>query len=183
MQNIIYTEFLPSILPQETLRRYQLDNFESSYKKNVSPVILVEFSTAAFRMGHSLVSSLIELYRNVENPEFYKSTPLDEHFFNSSMLRSDRTMGLLFHSLSNQKSHKIDQSITDSIRNKLFKNELKSDFGLDLAALNIQVRPICVLTHFFLHCFTLQLISRNYFSERPRSRNGKLQRRSKVLWP
>ena len=161
MQNIIYTEFLPSILPQETLRRYQLDNFESSYKKNVSPVILVEFSTAAFRMGHSLVSSLIELYRNVENPEFYKSTPLDEHFFNSSMLRSDRTMGLLFHSLSNQKSHKIDQSITDSIRNKLFKNELKSDFGLDLAALNIQVRSMYLCTHFFNHFFMLQLISRN----------------------
>ena len=70
MQNIAYTEFLPSILSQDTLTQYHLNNKESLYNESVSPVILVEFSTAAFRMGHSLVSSLIDLYKNLENPTY-----------------------------------------------------------------------------------------------------------------
>jgi peroxidase len=49
-QNIIYTEFLPSLLGPNTLTPYQ------GYNPNVSPQIFEEFSTAAYRFGHSIIS-------------------------------------------------------------------------------------------------------------------------------
>jgi peroxidase len=49
-QNIVYTEFLPGLLGPNTLTQYQ------GYNPNVSPQIFEEFSTAAYRFGHSIVS-------------------------------------------------------------------------------------------------------------------------------
>lgn len=49
-QNIIYTEFLPSLLGPDALTSYQ------GYNPNVSPQIFEEFSTAAYRFGHSIIS-------------------------------------------------------------------------------------------------------------------------------
>ncbi len=49
-QNIIYSEFLPSLLGPDAMTHYQ------GYNPNVSPQIFEEFSTAAYRFGHSIVS-------------------------------------------------------------------------------------------------------------------------------
>ena len=49
-QNIIYSEFLPSLLGPDALTPYQ------GYNPDVSPQIFEEFSTAAYRFGHSIVS-------------------------------------------------------------------------------------------------------------------------------
>ncbi len=49
-QNIVYTEFLPALLGSSTLTSYQ------GYSPSVSPQIFEEFSTAAYRFGHSIVS-------------------------------------------------------------------------------------------------------------------------------
>jgi peroxidase len=49
-QNIVYSEFLPSLLGPDALTPYQ------GYDPNVSPQIFEEFSTAAYRFGHSIVS-------------------------------------------------------------------------------------------------------------------------------
>jgi peroxidase len=49
-QNIVYSEFLPSLLGPSTLTPYQ------GYDPNVSPQIFEEFSTAAYRFGHSIIS-------------------------------------------------------------------------------------------------------------------------------
>jgi peroxidase len=49
-QNIVYSEFLPSLLGPDALTPYQ------GYNPNVSPQIFEEFSTAAYRFGHSIVS-------------------------------------------------------------------------------------------------------------------------------
>ena len=49
-QNIIYTEFLPSLLGPDAMTPYQ------GYNPNVSPQIFEEFSTAAYRFGHSIIS-------------------------------------------------------------------------------------------------------------------------------
>jgi peroxidase len=49
-QNIVYTEFLPHLLGPNALAPYQ------GYDPNVSPQIFEEFSTAAYRFGHSIIS-------------------------------------------------------------------------------------------------------------------------------
>ena len=49
-QNILYNEFLPALLGPNTMTPY------SGYKQDVSPQISEEFSTAAYRFGHSIVS-------------------------------------------------------------------------------------------------------------------------------
>jgi peroxidase len=49
-QNIVYTEFLPHLLGANVLTPYQ------GYNSSVSPQIFEEFSTAAYRFGHSIIS-------------------------------------------------------------------------------------------------------------------------------
>ena len=49
-QNIVYTEFLPHLLGTDTLSSYH------GFNSSVSPQISEEFSTAAYRFGHSTVS-------------------------------------------------------------------------------------------------------------------------------
>ena len=75
-----------------------------------------------------------------ENPTFSTQTRLDENFFNTTLVRDieeNQSLGLLFYGLTTQKGHRLDSTITDSARNKLFR-PLESTFGSDLAALNIQ---------------------------------------------
>lgn len=139
MQNIVYGEFLPSILPKSDYIKYNLNPVEpSQYQANVSSSISVEFSTAAFRMGHTLVSSLIQLFEDMKNEEEASETEdLDSNFFNPTLIKHNRFLGRIFRGLTRQKSGKLDSSITDSLRNKLFR-EKTATFGSDLAALNIQ---------------------------------------------
>lgn len=49
-QNIIYSEFLPHLLGKDALTPYH------GFDPNVSPQISEEFSTAAYRFGHSIIS-------------------------------------------------------------------------------------------------------------------------------
>lgn len=87
-------------------------------------------------MGHTLVSSFIQLFKSMKE-EMSQMAKLDEIFFNTTLVRANRDLGIIFRGLARQKAGKIDSAITDSLRNKLFK-ENGSEFGSDLAALNIQ---------------------------------------------
>ena len=122
MQNIVYNEFLAEVLPEDTYQKYLLDTSESSqYNDTIPAVISVEFSTAAFRFGHTLVSSLIQIFKSLESEEFIQEK-LDSHFFNTTLIRrGEEQLVLLFHSLAKQRAHQIDPTITDAVRNKLFR--------------------------------------------------------------
>ena len=57
LQRIVYEEYLPVVLGQQAYHRYALDlETDSAYDPSVDPSILNEFSTVAFRFGHSTVS-------------------------------------------------------------------------------------------------------------------------------
>jgi hypothetical protein len=64
LHNIVYNEFLPSVLPNSAIQKYNLNVDEDSvYDENVSSTIFVEFNTAAYRYGHfSVLSSFHETY-------------------------------------------------------------------------------------------------------------------------
>ena len=119
MQNIVYNEFLQAVLPSEDYKKYQLDTLTPSlYNESVLSVISVEFSTAAFRFGHTLVASLIQLHQ--ENSRI-DHEELDNVFFNVTLIQQDRSLNRLLRSMIKQKAKKIDPIITDALRNKLFR--------------------------------------------------------------
>ena len=62
MQNIVYGEYLPTILGVDYMQDYNLVVAEESrYDRNVDPTIFNSFATSAFRFGHSMVNGMFKL--------------------------------------------------------------------------------------------------------------------------
>ena len=62
LQAITYHEFLPALLGSIALRSY------SGYDADANSGIATEFSTAAYRIGHTLVNDDVEFLDNDGNP-------------------------------------------------------------------------------------------------------------------
>ena len=126
MQVITYQEFLPLLLGPGVLDPYD------GYDPEVDPTIANEFSTAAFRFGHTMLSPKLELRDSDGDVEHISLT---EGFFNPSMVR-ERGIDVFLRGVSGQVAQEVDLGLVDEIRNLLF-GPLGSA-GRDLAALNIQ---------------------------------------------
>lgn len=126
IQSITYNEFLPNLLGKNAIPRY------TGYKPNVDPSIDNAFATAAFRMGHTMLSP--NLLRLDENGETISQgdVALRDAFF-----RPDKVMeaGIdpILRGAASQTAQAVDPMIVDDVRNFLFPQG-----GLDLAAVNIQ---------------------------------------------
>ena len=126
MQAITYNEFLPLLLGEGALEPYE------GYDSEVDPSITNEFSTAAYRFGHTMLSpSLLLVDRFGDEWE----VSLADAFFNPSLLMEEGISGLL-RGLGRQQAQAIDPLVVDDIRNLLFGPP--GSPGRDLAALNIQ---------------------------------------------
>ena len=126
IQQITYNEFLPAVMGRWAPRS------RSRYKKRVNPTIANEFSTALFRVGHTMLSS------NLVLGETGDTLSLTDAFTNPEFLLEDpQHMDQLLLGLSRQRCQEIDAFIIDDVRNFLF---LPPPFavGLDLGAINIQ---------------------------------------------
>lgn len=128
LQVITYREWLPTLLGPNALRPYQ------GYRANVNPGIANEFSTAAFRLGHSLLGNDVEFLDN-NGEEVAEEIPLFEAFFNPAAL-ADTGIGPVLKYLASDVAQEIDTKVVDSVRNFLFGPPGAG--GLDLASLNIQ---------------------------------------------
>lgn len=128
VQAITYQEFLPALLGTNPLKPYM------GYKPNVNPGIATEFSTVAYRIGHSLVNDDIDFLDNDGNP-VAESLPLAWAFFNPSPVKSLGIDPLLKY-LATDNAQEVDTQHVDSLRNFLFG--APGDGGFDLASLNIQ---------------------------------------------
>lgn len=128
LQAITYNEFLPALLGAGALPRY------AGYKPNVNPGITNEFSTAAFRVGHTLVGDDVEFLDDQGN-EIRPALELSEAFFNPNVLKQTGIDPVLKY-LASDNSEEVDVKVVDSLRNFLFGPPGAG--GLDLAALNIQ---------------------------------------------
>ena len=129
LQAITYNEFLPALLGFNAIDDY------SGYKPNVDPTITNEFSTAAYRLGHSLVSS--QILRVGADGEVIDEGNLSTHdaFFNPSEV-SEHGIDSILRGSAIGLSQEVDAQIVDCLRNLLFGPPGAG--GLDLAALNIQ---------------------------------------------
>ncbi len=128
IQAITYNEWLPALLGGNRLSAYK------GYDATVNPGISNEFSTAAFRFGHSLLADDIEFLSN-DGLATREGVSLSDAFFNPSLVSQNGIDPLLKY-LSSDLSAELDTKVEESVRNFLFGPPGAG--GLDLAALNIQ---------------------------------------------
>lgn len=128
LQKISYEDYLPKIIGKDALLPFQY------YQNDVNPGILNEFSTAAFRFGHSTIRPFFDLldsgYNAVAQP-----FPLKKMFFNNIFIQKNGIEPILLGLLANV-SQNVDPILADGLTKHLF--ERKTLPGLDLAAINIQ---------------------------------------------
>lgn len=128
LQVITYQEFLPALLGPGALRPYR------GYDPKVNPGIANEFSTAAFRIGHTLVDEHIGFLDNDGFP-LREEIDLADAFFNPAPLQEVGPDPLLKY-LASDPSREVDTQIVTALRDFLFGPPGAG--GLDLASLNIQ---------------------------------------------
>lgn len=126
-QKIVYEEWLPTLTGQR-LRRYR------GFNKHVNPAISNIFSTAAFRLGHTMVGNVITR-RGRRNAQLSPLTMHDMFF---------RTTGIMEHGIDpflrgamSQRAQEVDTMVVPALRNFLFTG-IPQEKGFDLIALNIQ---------------------------------------------
>lgn len=126
MQVITYHEFLPLLIGPDALTGYE------GYNPEIDPSIANEFSTAAYRVGHTMLSpSLMCIDSCGEDTQI----SLARAFFNPSLVNRFGISGFL-RGLATQRAQEVDRMLVDEVRNLLFGPP--GSVGRDLAALNIQ---------------------------------------------
>jgi len=137
-QHIIYNEWLPAVIGKQYMNQYGLfplsSGFSNDYDTSFDPRITNEFSTAAFRFGHSLIPGIIKVYNTVGrniNPTF----ELKNAFNKPELLRLAGMFDGLVAGLTREKIQQFDSGFVDDVTNHLFDGDRN---GMDLVALNIQ---------------------------------------------
>jgi len=128
IQAITYNEFLPALLGSNALRSY------SGYDADVNAGIANEFSTAAYRIGHTLINDDVEFLDNDGNP-VRDELDLDEAFFNPAPLKEVGPDPILKY-LATDNAQEVDPKLVGGLRNFLFGPPGAG--GFDLASRNIQ---------------------------------------------
>jgi peroxidase len=127
MVNITYSEFLPHLLGPDAIPAYH------GYDPSVNPTITEEFEGAAYRFGHSIVSSDINSIDNLGATTAEQA--LADSFFESpaTFVSNGGADGLLRH-LASDTAQPLDTHIVEDLRSLL--NDPPD--ATDLAAINIQ---------------------------------------------
>ncbi|MEO1497732.1 MAG: peroxidase family protein [Planctomycetota bacterium] len=130
VQAITYNEFLPALMGGHapTAQAY-------SYSAGVDAQIATEFSTAFFRLGHSMLNEQLLLVD--ENGVDVGALTLVESFFNPQLaIDSPEVIDKTLMGLMAQQANELDTQMIDGVRNFLFAPA--GGVGSDLVALNIQ---------------------------------------------
>lgn len=73
MQHIIYNEYLPALIGNKLADQLLLSNVTPAIQRTTNPAIYTEFSTAAYRMGHSQIKSFIRYKLSYTKAIYYWS--------------------------------------------------------------------------------------------------------------
>ncbi len=130
MQVITFEEFLPALLGRNAIAKY------GGYDSDIDASIANEFSTAAYRFGHSALSPTL-LRLNADGTEYEGGhLSLRQAFFRPDVLQEQGSLEAILRGLAAQECQTIDVRVIDDVRNFLFGEPPSS--GFDLASLNIQ---------------------------------------------
>lgn len=144
-QMITYTAYLPDLLGPYAMKEY------TGYKPNVDPAIATEFSTIAFRFGHSLLSGDIERQGNdglgIADAAGDASISLAQDFFDPTLLNpngvvdsltghTSSDIGVILKGAADNNAQAMDVMAIGDVRNLLFGNGAFG--GQDLIARDIQ---------------------------------------------
>lgn len=130
IQVITYAEFLPLLLGPAAIPPW------SGYRPEVDSRIANVFSTAAFRLGHSLLSPQLLRLQADGTAIAEGHLPLREAFFAPQRLAEGGGIEPLLRGLASQRCQELDIYVIDDVRNFLFG--APGSGGFDLPALNIQ---------------------------------------------
>jgi hypothetical protein len=147
-QDIIYTQYLPDLLGPSAPSAY------TGYDPNVNPSIATEFSTVAFRFGHSLLSGQIERQGNdgqdvLPNDPAGAEINLATDFFDPNVLNPGGVVDPLTGHISTDigpilkgdadgVAQADDLMAISPVRNLLFANGGLQDNGQDLIARDVE---------------------------------------------
>lgn len=128
MQAITFNDFLPKLIGDTAIPTY------TGFKSNVDPSILLEFSTAVYRLGHTLLSPTIERMNEDGSTHARGNISLRDAFGRQPGLLESTGVEAIFRGMSNSKSQEFDTFMAEDVRSFLFGTSV----GRDLASLNIQ---------------------------------------------
>jgi hypothetical protein len=94
------------------------------------------FSTAAFRVGHTLLSPVLLRLESDGRPIAAGNLALQDAFFSPGQIQTNGGIEPLLMGLAGQRAQEIDNKVVDDVRNFMFG--APGAGGLDLASLNIQ---------------------------------------------
>jgi len=115
--------------------RLQAEGYYSGYDSNCPANVYNEFSTAAFRFGHSLIRPQLARMDNKYNG-MSPHIKLRDAFFDSDMLYKPLMVDEILRGLLAEPMEQVDPFVTNEITNHLFEDKKKSFSGMDLISLN-----------------------------------------------
>ncbi len=145
-QSIIYNEWIPAVLGANALPTY------TGYNPNVNASIANEFSTVAFRFGHSLLSGNVERQGN-DGQAVAADVPLAEDFFDPNILNGEgqastvdpvtgltsTSIGAVLKGDADGDAQAEDVQVINEVRDELFNEVVPGvGYGQDLIALDVQ---------------------------------------------
>jgi peroxidase len=126
-QNVVYTQYLPALIGASAIAPYQ------GFQPNVSTQVTQEFSTAAFRVGHTQIANTVMKMSN--DGVVLATQTLAESFVNTTEQDlANGGLNAVIRALADQPSEQVDVYAVDSLRNLL----VDGPDGLDLIAVDIQ---------------------------------------------
>ncbi|OWA50683.1 Peroxidasin [Hypsibius exemplaris] len=139
LQHITYNEWLPVLLADEDLTKWNLKlqttGRFNGYNISSDAGLTNEFSTAAFRVGHTMVA---ESFAQMDG-DFHATgqVPLKSTFFDTDKFHDEQNVMVeVVRGMTKQKGKEVDNSVTQQLAGHLFAGKAK--FGQDLVSLNIQ---------------------------------------------
>lgn len=129
-QKIVFEEFYPAVTGRN-LPRYR------GFQRNTDPTVSLLFSTAAFRVGHTMVGNTVKRFGPGNKPN--TAIELKDAFFPGiDKFRDLGTIDDFLRGAINSRAQRVDNHIVNGLRNGLFKDINGEDKNFDLISLNIQ---------------------------------------------